>query len=66
MTCLECGRPMQHGDERWKRVPASRDEPGHDTEACKRCSPSEDDLERLRDARYEQLISQAREEGWPT
>jgi len=57
---------MQHGDERWKRVPASRDEPGHDTEACKRCSPSEDDLERLRDARYEQLISQAREEGWPT
>lgn len=64
MTCPECGHTIQPEDERVRHVAATRDEPGYDEPGCCRwCAPSDDDLERLRDAHYERLMAERRE-GW--
>ena len=59
--CPRCQRVGEPSDARLYARRASRDEPGYNEDACKRCAPSEDDLERLHDAHDDRRIHEAME-----
>jgi len=64
MKCEACGRVLQPGDERERYERGDRDQPSYSEPCCRFCHSSEDDLDRLRDARYDVLMSEAAEQGW--
>lgn len=62
MTWWQCPRCKRRGEpsdarEHWES--GDRDQPGYAEDACRRCAPSEDDIEAAR----EHALEQAMEEG---
>lgn len=58
--CPNCGRRGDPSDAREGYERGDRDQPGYVIDACKVCAPSEDDLERARDAAFEQRFQEER------
>jgi hypothetical protein len=63
--CPRCRRVGEPTDARLYDNRATRDEPGYDEDACKRCAPSEHDLDALRDAETDRRIDEARASDGP-